>query len=70
MENPELSILILLLLVFIVLLYSQYKSDKKEFSNKDYYSKFKSIKTYTILPIGIAFLLVVIVLSLIRNFNL
>ena len=64
MENPDLSTLILLLLVFIGLLYSKYKSDIKEFSNQDYYSKYRSIKAYIVLPIGILFLLVVILTRL------
>ena len=67
MGNPDLSTLILLLLVFNGLFYSKYKSDKKEFSNKDYYTKFRSIKTYIILPIGIMFLLVVILIRLFHN---
>jgi L-asparagine transporter-like permease len=65
MATPDLSMLVLLLIIFSFLLYSQFK--KGEFSKMDYYQKYRSIIGYLVLPFLIIILLVAIFNKLFTN---
>jgi uncharacterized membrane protein len=58
MENPYLSILVLLLFICCFLFYSQFK--KGEFLRMNYYERYRSIKGFVFMPILIIILLVYI----------
>lgn len=62
---PDLSILVLLLFICCFLFYSQFK--KGEFSKKNYYEQYRSMKGFVIMPIVIIILLVAIFNKLFTN---
>ncbi|WP_300098798.1 hypothetical protein [Flavobacterium sp.] len=65
MKAPDLSILVLLLFICCFLFYSQLK--KGEFSKKNYYEQYRSMKGFVIMPVVIIILLVAIFNKLFTN---
>jgi hypothetical protein len=67
MKTPDLLILVLLLFICCFLFYSQFR--KSEFSKKNYYEQYRSMKGFVIMPVVIiiCLLLFLINCSQIRN---